>query len=97
MPPKTKGAKDGPAKAADKENLARAETEILSLQHLLELRSHEVGLAWTCKSVSASQQHTRLGLNGTPNPRISSALIGARSTAKRADVARANGSLQLGH
>ncbi|KAG2489852.1 hypothetical protein HYH03_011655 [Edaphochlamys debaryana] len=29
------------AKLADKENLARAETEILSLQHLLELRSHE--------------------------------------------------------
>ncbi|KXZ47670.1 hypothetical protein GPECTOR_33g552 [Gonium pectorale] len=26
---------------ADKENLARAETEILSLQHILELRSHE--------------------------------------------------------
>ena len=41
MPPK-KGPKDGAAKLADKENLARAEAEILSLQHLLELRSHEV-------------------------------------------------------
>ena len=41
MPPKKKG--DGMAKLADKDNLARAETEILSLQHLLELRSHEVG------------------------------------------------------
>lgn len=30
------------AKLSEKENLARAETEILSLQHLLELRSHEV-------------------------------------------------------
>ncbi|PNW84728.1 hypothetical protein CHLRE_03g156300v5 [Chlamydomonas reinhardtii] len=29
------------AKLSEKENLARAETEILSLQHLLELRSHE--------------------------------------------------------
>lgn len=46
MPPKKaggKGKKDGAAKLADKENLARAETEILSLQRLLELRSHEVG------------------------------------------------------
>ena len=42
MPPKAKGKKDGPAKFADKENLARAETEVLSLQRLLELRSHEV-------------------------------------------------------
>lgn len=41
MPPKKSG-KDGPAKLADKENLARAEAEILSLQHLLEQRSHEV-------------------------------------------------------
>lgn len=40
MPPK-KGKKDGPAKFADKENLARAETEVLSLQRLIELRSHE--------------------------------------------------------
>ncbi len=97
MPPKTKGAKDGPAKAADKENLARAETEILSLQHLLELRSHEVRAAWTCKALPASQQHMRLGLNGTPKPRVSRACLGARSTAKRADVAGAHGSLQLGH
>lgn len=45
MPPK-KGAKgkDGPAKFADKENLARAETEVLNLQRLLELRSYEVRL-----------------------------------------------------
>jgi hypothetical protein len=42
MPPKAKGKKDGPAKFADKENLARAETEVLSLQRLLELRSFEV-------------------------------------------------------
>ncbi len=42
MPPKAKGKKDGPAKFADKENLARAETEVLSLQRLLELRSYEV-------------------------------------------------------
>jgi citrate synthase len=41
MPPKAKGKKDGPAKFADKENLARAETEVLSLQRLLELRSFE--------------------------------------------------------
>jgi hypothetical protein len=41
MPPK-KGKKDVAAKLSDKENLARAETEILSLQRLLELRSHEV-------------------------------------------------------
>ncbi|PNH07492.1 hypothetical protein TSOC_006035 [Tetrabaena socialis] len=42
MPPKN-GKTDvaKAAKTADKENLARAETEILSLQHLLELRSHE--------------------------------------------------------
>lgn len=43
MPPK-KGKKDVAAKLSDKENLARAETEILSLQRLLELRSHEVGV-----------------------------------------------------
>ena len=42
MPPKKGGKKDGPAKFADKENLARAETEVLSLQRLLELRSFEV-------------------------------------------------------
>ncbi len=42
MPPKKSGKKDGPAKFADKENLSRAETEILSLQRLLELRSYEV-------------------------------------------------------
>ena len=45
MPPKAKGkgkGKDGPAKFADKENLARAETEVLSLQRLLELQSYEV-------------------------------------------------------
>mmetsp|Transcript_7485 Transcript_7485/g.16232 ORF Transcript_7485/g.16232 Transcript_7485/m.16232 type:complete len:167 (+) Transcript_7485:253-753(+) len=41
MPPKGKGKKDAPAKLADKENLARAETEVLSLQRILELRSHE--------------------------------------------------------
>lgn len=41
MPPK-KAKKDVAAKLADKENLARAETEVLSLQRLLELRSHEV-------------------------------------------------------
>eukprot|EP00798_Chlamydomonas_sp_ICE-L_P010011 gene10011-7897_t len=35
------GAKDGPAKQADKDNLSRAETEVVSLQRLLELRSHE--------------------------------------------------------
>ena len=43
MAPKAKGAKASPAKFADKDNLARAETEILSLQQLLETRSHEVG------------------------------------------------------
>ena len=43
MPPKKGGkGKDGPAKFADKENLARAETEVLALQRLLELRSFEV-------------------------------------------------------
>ena len=42
MPPKKAGkSKDGPAKFADKENLARAETEVLSLQRILELRSFE--------------------------------------------------------
>ncbi|GLI59367.1 hypothetical protein VaNZ11_001232 [Volvox africanus] len=41
MPPKKKNDLAKAAKMADKENLARAETEILSLQHLLELRSHE--------------------------------------------------------
>ncbi|GFR42177.1 hypothetical protein Agub_g2917 [Astrephomene gubernaculifera] len=41
MPPKKKNDVAKAAKLADKENLARAETEILSLQHLLELRSHE--------------------------------------------------------
>ncbi|KAG1681039.1 hypothetical protein FOA52_009999 [Chlamydomonas sp. UWO 241] len=41
MPPKAKGKKDGPAKFGDKENLSRAETEVLSLQRLLELRSFE--------------------------------------------------------
>lgn len=48
MPPKKagKGKKDGPAKVADKENLARAEVEVLSLQKILELRSHEVGLQY---------------------------------------------------
>ena len=48
MPPKAKGkGKDGPAKFADKENLARAETEVLSLQRLLELRSFEVRIPLT--------------------------------------------------
>ncbi len=45
MPPKKaggKGGKDGPAKLAEKENLARAEAEVISLQRILELRSHEV-------------------------------------------------------
>uniref|UniRef100_A0A7S3VK31 Dynein regulatory complex protein 12 n=1 Tax=Dunaliella tertiolecta TaxID=3047 RepID=A0A7S3VK31_DUNTE len=41
MPPKAKGKKDVAAKLSDRENLGRAETEILSLQRLLELRSHE--------------------------------------------------------
>lgn len=42
MAPKKKGGKkDDPAKFADKENLARAETEVLSLQRLLEVRSQE--------------------------------------------------------
>ncbi|GFH24099.1 uncharacterized protein HaLaN_21826 [Haematococcus lacustris] len=40
MPPKKKGG-TAPAKLADKENLVRAETEILALQRLLETRSHE--------------------------------------------------------
>jgi hypothetical protein len=39
MPPKKK---DGPAKVGEKENCARAEAELLSLQRLLELRSSEV-------------------------------------------------------
>ena len=52
MAPKKKaGGKDGPAKMADKENLARAEAEVLSLQHILEQRSHEVG-AWVGLVVS---------------------------------------------
>lgn len=52
MPPKAKGkGKDGPAKFADKENLARAETEVLSLQRLLELRSYEVQQACMCSSI----------------------------------------------
>lgn len=42
MPPKKKNDLPKAARMADKENLARAETEIISLQHLLELRSHEV-------------------------------------------------------
>lgn len=42
MPPKKGGkSKDGPAKFADKENLQRAETEVLSLQRILELRTYE--------------------------------------------------------
>lgn len=54
MPPKAKSkGKDGPAKFADKENLARAETEVLSLQRLLELRSFEVRIPW----VAFSREH----------------------------------------
>jgi hypothetical protein len=44
MPPKKKASKsDDPAKFVDKENLKRAEAEIVSLQRLLEVRSLEVG------------------------------------------------------
>eukprot|EP00201_Polytomella_parva_P020177 CAMPEP_0175043288 /NCGR_PEP_ID=MMETSP0052_2-20121109/3087_1 /TAXON_ID=51329 ORGANISM="Polytomella parva, Strain SAG 63-3" /NCGR_SAMPLE_ID=MMETSP0052_2 /ASSEMBLY_ACC=CAM_ASM_000194 /LENGTH=168 /DNA_ID=CAMNT_0016306297 /DNA_START=100 /DNA_END=607 /DNA_ORIENTATION=- len=41
MPPKKGADLAKAAKLADKDNLARAETEILSLQKLLEIRSHE--------------------------------------------------------
>ncbi len=44
MPPKKAGKKDGAAKLADKENLGRAEAEVLSLQRLLELRSFEASV-----------------------------------------------------
>lgn len=44
MPPKKADKKDDPAKFVDKENLQRAETEILSLQHLVEQRTQEVRL-----------------------------------------------------
>ena len=64
MPPKAKGkGKDGPAKFADKENLARAETEVLSLQRLLELRSYEVQQACMCSSIVAVRGLTPSFLN----------------------------------
>lgn len=60
MAPKAKGGKkDGPAKFADKENLARAETEVLSLQRLLELRSYEVRRVGLMPTVHATSRTTR--------------------------------------
>ena len=47
MPPKKKKGKGkaaDPAKFEEKQRLKRAEAEIVSLQRLLEIRSHEVRL-----------------------------------------------------
>lgn len=72
MPPKKaggKGKEGGPAKMADKENLSRAESEILSLQHLLDLRSHEV------------RMHSSLHIVLETNPTCTNGLLSYTTTA----------------
>ena len=62
MPPKKKASKNpDPAKFVDKENLKRAEAEIVSLQRLLEVRSLEVQpLVLSCHDAVPAQHIVQL-------------------------------------
>lgn len=51
MPPKKKPGKDE-STLDDKEQLLRAETEIASLQRLLEIKTHEVGSCTACEVIT---------------------------------------------